>query len=96
MTEKLYDFDSYLTEFDAEVLNCARIDDKYIIELDKTAFFPEEGGQCSDQGFINENYIEYVKGISPKTNQKRTLFHAFWVGGTICAIGQSFRYLLQF
>ena len=46
--------------------------------------------------FINENYIEYVKGISPKTNQKRTLFHAFWVGGTICSIGQTFRFLLQF
>ena len=46
--------------------------------------------------FINENYIEYVKGVSPKTNQKRSLLHAFWVGGVICAIGQTFRYLLQF
>ena len=46
--------------------------------------------------FINENYIEYVKGISPKTNEKRTLFHAFWVGGVICAIGQTFRFILQF
>ena len=47
-------------------------------------------------GCKNENYIQYVKGISPKTNQKRSLFHAFWVGGVICSIGQSFRYLLQF
>lgn len=46
--------------------------------------------------FLNENYIQYVKGVSPKTNQKRTLLHAFWVGGVICAIGQTFRYLLQF
>ena len=46
--------------------------------------------------FINENYIEYVKGVSPKTNQKRSLLHAFWVGGLICSIGQTFRYLLQF
>ena len=46
--------------------------------------------------FINENYIEYVKGVSPKTNQKRSLLHAFWVGGVICSIGQTLRYLLQF
>lgn len=44
---------------------------------------------------VNKNYINYVKYISPKTNQKRSLIHAFWVGGTICAIGQTFRYLLQ-
>ena len=45
--------------------------------------------------YENKNYINYVKGISPKTNEKRSLFHAFWVGGVICSIGQSFRYLLQ-
>ncbi len=45
---------------------------------------------------VNTNYLEYVKAISPKTKQKRTLFHAFWVGGLICSIGQSFRYLLQY
>lgn len=46
--------------------------------------------------FINENYINYVKGISPKTNEKRTLLHAFLVGGIICSIGQTFRYILEF
>lgn len=45
---------------------------------------------------VNTNYLEYVKAVSPKTKQKRTLFHAFWVGGLICSIGQSFRYLLQY
>lgn len=50
----------------------------------------------NNKDFINQNYIEYVKGISPKTNQKRSLLHAFWVGGVICSIGQTFRYLLQF
>ncbi len=43
----------------------------------------------------NQNYLEYVKAISPKTNQKRSLFHAFWVGGVICSVGQTFRYLLE-
>ena len=44
----------------------------------------------------NKNYLEYVKAISPKTKQKRSLFHAFWVGGFICSIGQTIRYLLQY
>ena len=44
---------------------------------------------------VNENCLEYVKSISPKTNQKRSLFHAFWVGGVICMIGQTFRFILE-
>ena len=44
----------------------------------------------------NKKYIEYVSSITPKTNEKRSLFRAFWVGGTICVIGQLIRYLLQF
>lgn len=44
---------------------------------------------------VNNNYLEYVKGISPKTKQKRSLLRAFWVGGLICCIGQFFRYVLQ-
>ena len=44
---------------------------------------------------VNNNYLEYVKSVSPKTNQKRTLFRAFWVGGVICMIGQTFRLLLE-
>ena len=45
---------------------------------------------------VNKNYLDYVKSISPKTKQVRSLFHAFWVGGVICSIGQSFRFLLQY
>ncbi len=46
--------------------------------------------------FYNDNYNKYVKSISPKTNEKRSLFRAFWVGGTICLIGQGIRYLFEF
>ncbi len=44
----------------------------------------------------NTNYLNYVHSISPKTNQKRSLFRAFWVGGFICIIGQGIRYLLEY
>ncbi len=46
--------------------------------------------------FDNQNYLQYVKAVSPKTNQKRSLFRAFLVGGIICAIGQGVRYLLEY
>ncbi len=45
---------------------------------------------------MNNNYINYVKSISPKTNEKRSLIRAFWVGGVICSIGQAIRYGLEF
>lgn len=45
--------------------------------------------------FSNENYLNYVKSVSPKTNEKRSLFRAFWVGGFICCIGQAIRYLFE-
>lgn len=51
-TEKLYESDSHLSQFEAEVLSCEKSDDKYKIILDKTAFFPEGGGQYGDIGKI--------------------------------------------
>ena len=47
------------------------------------------------KSFNNDNYINYVKNISPKTNEKRTLFRAFLIGGLICCIGQGIRMLLE-
>lgn len=46
--------------------------------------------------FINNEYLEYVKKISPKTKEIKTLFNAFWVGGLICSIGQTIRYCFQY
>lgn len=44
----------------------------------------------------NKNYLNYVKSILPKTNEKKSLFRAFWVGGTICCIGQAIRFIFEF
>ncbi len=61
MTEKLYDNDSYQTEFDAVVLSCEASGDGYKTILDKTVFFPEEGGQSCDTGHINGIEITFVE-----------------------------------
>lgn len=54
MTERLFDKDSYIKEFSASVLECTKCDDFYKVVLDKTAFFPEGGGQKNDTGFLND------------------------------------------
>ena len=54
-TEKLYDKDSFLQEFQAAVVSCEQKDEKtYRVVLDKTAFFPEGGGQTGDIGWLND------------------------------------------
>lgn len=53
MTIKLYENDSYLKNFEATVLSCEKSGDFFLVVLDKTAFFPEGGGQQADKGTIN-------------------------------------------
>lgn len=59
-TEKLYDKDSHMKEFEATVVSCeekisARGEKTgYRIVLDRTAFFPEGGGQFGDVGWLDE------------------------------------------
>ena len=54
MTEKLYYIDSHLREFEASVLSCEETKKGWALTLDRTAFFPEGGGQMADTGFIGE------------------------------------------
>ncbi|MBQ7340275.1 MAG: hypothetical protein IJW43_05440 [Clostridia bacterium] len=54
MTERLFLEDAYLVEFSAKVIE-SQFDGKYFnVVLDKTAFFPEGGGQKADGGFIED------------------------------------------
>ncbi|MBR3868821.1 MAG: hypothetical protein IKM66_05845 [Clostridia bacterium] len=53
MTERLFEKDAYCRNFSADVLSCEEKDSFYYIVLDKTAFFPEGGGQAPDKGTIN-------------------------------------------
>lgn len=52
MTEKLYDQDAYLSSFTATVTACRAHGEGYAVVLDRTAFFPEGGGQSGDSGSI--------------------------------------------
>lgn len=61
MTVKLYDSDAYIKEFYAVVTECEAFGDKWSVVLDKTAFFPEGGGQLSDKGSIDNASVEDVQ-----------------------------------
>ena len=52
MTQKLYETDAYVQEFTAAVLSCTPAKGGYAVVLDRTAFFPEGGGQPCDLGTL--------------------------------------------
>ena len=66
MTVKLYDTDSYLSEFDCKVVNLYNDNDYIYIETDRTAFFPEGGGQTCDKGSFNGINVENIQIIDGK------------------------------
>ena len=54
-TERLFDAYPAESRFEAVVLSCEKGEDgKYTAVLDKTLFFPEEGGQTCDTGALGE------------------------------------------
>ena len=69
MTEKLYYTDSHIHEFSARVLSCEKAKKGFAVVLDKTAFFPEGGGQPADTGFIGPAAVRDVQ------EQNGEIFH---------------------
>ncbi len=51
-TEKLYYSDPFLQTFTARVLSCEEAKDGWRVALDRTAFYPEGGGQPADHGLL--------------------------------------------
>lgn len=83
-TITLYD-DGSVREFAAKVLSCEEVNNEentlYAVILDKTAFFPEGGGQCCDGGTIDDVAVRDVQ----ETNGVITHYvaKAFEVGSTV-------------
>ena len=61
MTEKLYYIDAYIKEFSATVVDSYEDNGRYVAILDRTAFFPEEGGQSADGGMIGDATVIDVR-----------------------------------
>ena len=60
-TEKLYYTDPYWKEFTATVLGCEAAGDGFTVTLDRTAFYPEGGGQPCDLGTLGPARVTDVQ-----------------------------------
>ena len=90
-TIKLYENDSYIKEFTATVVSCAETDGGFLVVLDKTAFFPEGGGQDADKGVINDIDVLDVQIKDDIIYHK--LEKAFEIGSTVdCKIDWDTRF----
>lgn len=83
-TLKLYDDNSYIKDFYATVLSCEEFGENYAVLLDKTAFFPEGGGQGSDTGTLGN---ASVLDVQIKDDE---IYHitdsCLPVGDTVCGV----------
>jgi alanyl-tRNA synthetase len=75
MTERLYYNDSFLKEFDATVLSCAKDGERWRVVLDRTAFYPTSGGQPHDTGTLGEARVVEVLDGEPGRDGKADVIH---------------------
>ena len=62
MTEKLYEQDAFIIKFEAAVVSCVKGKKGFDVTLDRTAFYPEGGGQPYDTGRIEgEDFQKLAK-----------------------------------
>lgn len=66
MTEKLFYKDSHLSEFTATVVSCEPSGEGFEVVLDRTAFFPEGGGQAADVGILDDAAVTDVQEKADK------------------------------
>lgn len=59
-TEKLYYMDPFIREFPASVLSCEAGKNGFQVTLDRTAFYPEGGGQPADHGTLGNAAVTDV------------------------------------
>ena len=67
MTERLYYNDSFLREFDAQVLSCEPENARWRVRLDRTAFYPTSGGQPFDTGRLGDATV--VETLDAENNE---------------------------
>lgn len=81
MTQKLYETDSYVQTFAAQVLACTPVQGGFAVVLDRTAFFPEGGGQPCDTGTLGAARVLAVH--TDGTTITHTTDAPLTVGGTV-------------
>ncbi|MBE6649328.1 MAG: hypothetical protein E7614_07420 [Ruminococcaceae bacterium] len=76
MTERLFETQSHMSLFHANVLECEKEKNIYKIVLDKTTFFPEGGGQKGDVGYItlgNVDKEDFFRLVTEESGEEKTV-----------------------
>ena len=84
MTEKLYYNDPFLKEFTATVLSCEQDKGGWRVTLDRTAFYPEGGGQPTDFGTLGGAAVTDVR--EKEGGIVHTCDRALAVGDTVTGV----------
>jgi len=61
MTERIYYADAYVRTFVAQVIDRLEVSGRPAVILDRTAFYPEGGGQPADRGTLNRSEVVDVQ-----------------------------------
>src|SRR5260370_25485056 len=75
MTDRLYYQDSFLYEFDANVVESLEREGKHAIVLDRTAFYPTSGGQVHDTGRLMLADKREVPVVEVADEDQGRIFH---------------------
>jgi alanyl-tRNA synthetase len=84
MTVRLYHSDAYLRRFDATVVAHAAVAGKPAVILDRTAFYPEAGGQLGDRGTLGGASV-----VDTQELDDGTIAHIFDPATAAPAVGAS-------
>lgn len=87
MTDLLYQTDSYLQEFDANVLSVSQ--DERTVVLDQTAFYPGGGGQPCDFGSLTVSGVVYP--VTKVKKQGDDVLHFLGGDAPLPAVGSASR-----
>lgn len=90
MTEKLYEQDAFLVKFEAKVVSCVKGKKGFDVILDRTAFYPEGGGQPYDTGRLEvagtRDKIKVLKVHSRDGEVVHTCNHPLEEGTTVAGV----------